>query len=377
MKTILWFAMLSKRLYKKLSFLAILLLIPALVLGYLAAAQGDSGMMTVALAQEGEDALASALIDSFDSSSQLIRYVDCTPAQAESMVRHGKADMAWIFSDDLAQHIADFAQAPTDKNAMVTVLVRQDDVTLKLAREALSGTLYSQISRQVYLDFIRENVPDLAGVSDEALLEYYNTRDITEELFAFDQNDPAMANAQQVHYLTAPVRGLLAVVMVLCGMAAAMYYLEDRRRGTFGWVSTRRLPAVELGCQLVALVNVAAVVLAALALSGQTGVWYKEIIISLLYCLCCAGFCMMLRRLCGSVRVLGTLLPLLVVAMLLICPVFFDLGKLRSLQYLLPPTYYINALYSHKYSLYMVLYTGTCFGVYGLLGLKKSKNKSP
>ena len=371
MKIFLWFAMLSKRLYKKLSFLAILLLIPALVLGYMAAAHGDSGMMTVALAQKGEDALATALIDSFDS--QLIRYKKCTPEEAESMVRHGKADMAWIFEADLSHRIMDFSQDPTGRNPMVSVLVRQDDVTLKLAREALSGTLYGQVSRQVYLNFIRENVPDLADISDETLLEYYATRDITDALFAFDQSDPAMVNAQEIHYLTAPVRGLLAVVTVLCGMAAAMYYVEDQRRGTFGWVSARLLPAVELGCQLVALVNVAAVILLALALSGQAGVWYMEILISLLYCLCCAGFCMLLRRLCGSVRVLGTLLPLLVVGMLLICPVFFDLGKLRTLQYLLPPTYFINALYNPKYLLYMVLYTGICFGLYGILGLRKSK----
>ncbi len=375
MKLILWFGMLSKRLYKKLTFLAILLLIPALVLGYKAAAQGDSGMLTVALAQQGEDALASAMMDSLVGSSQLIRYVTCdSPDSAESMVRHGKADMAWVFPCQMQAALEAFAENPTQKNALVAVCVRQDDVSLKLARETLSGALYSQVSQQVYISYIRDNVPGLAGLSDGELLEYYHTRDITDDLFAFDQADPAMANTQKVHYLTAPVRGLLAVVMVLCGMAAAMYYMDDSRRGTFSWVSTRRLPAVELGCQLVALVNVAAVVLTALLLSGQAGLWYRELASALLYCLCCAGFSMLLRRLCGSVRVLGTLLPLLVVAMLLICPVFFDLGQLRSLQYLLPPTYYINAVYNSKYLLYMAGYTAISFGLYWLLGLVKKRN---
>ena len=372
MKRLMWFWLLNKRLYKKLTFLAILLLIPVLVLGYNAAAQEDSGMITVVLAQEKADPLAEALIQSFDDSSQLIRYVVCSDTQrAEDMVRGGKADMAWIFAGDLESKLQAFLAQPSEKNAMVTVLLRQDDVTLRLAREKLSGVLYRALSQRLYISFVRENVPELAVLSDEELMEYYNTHEITNDLFAFDETDAAMASVQTVHYLTAPVRGLLAVVIVLCGMATAMYYIEDSRRGTFSWVSTRMLPAVELGCQLVSLINVTAVVLAALALAGQTVGFLRELSNAVLYSLCCAAFSMLLRRLSGSARILGTLLPLLVVVMLVVCPVFFDLGSLRSFQYLLPPTYFINAAYNAKYLLYMAGYTGICFGLYSLLGLAK------
>ena len=369
MKLLLWFGLLTKRLYKKFTFLAILLLIPALVLGYNASAKDDSGMMSVALAQRGRDPLAETLIQGFDDSSQLVRYVQCSPQEAEELVRGGKVDMAWIFMDDLEPRLEAFLADPSPENAMVDVLVRQDDVTLRLAREKLSGVLYRQLSMRLYILFVRENVPELATLSDETLMEYYHTRDITDDLFAFDETDASMASVQNVHYLTAPVRGLLAVVIVLCGMATAMYYIQDTRRGTFGWVSTRKLPAVELGCQLVSLVNVTAVVLAALALSGQTGSLLRELAAAVLYCLCCAAFSMLLRRLCGSVRILGTLLPLMMVVMLVVCPVFFDFGALRSAQYLFPPTYYINAIYNTKYLWLMAAHTAACLGLYGLLEL--------
>ena len=62
MRIWMWFWLLTKRLYKKFTFLAILLLIPALVLGYGAAARGDSGMITVVLAQKEDDPLAEELI---------------------------------------------------------------------------------------------------------------------------------------------------------------------------------------------------------------------------------------------------------------------------------------------------------------------------
>lgn len=370
MKLLLWFGMLSKRLYKKATFLAILLLIPLLVLGYTAAADGDSGMITVALAQEGQDGLSREVMAGFDGSSQLIRYTLCdSPEEAKALVQGGKADMAWLFPDEMQAKLEAFLQQPTEKNALVTVLVREDDVSLRLAREKLSGTLFSQLSRLLYLSFVRQNVPELSHLSDGELMDYYRTQDITEDLFAFDEANASMVSVQTVHYLTAPVRGLLAVVILLCGMATAMYYIQDSALGVFGWVSTRRLPAVELGCQLVSLVNVSAAVLLTLILAGQSSSFLRELSVTALYCLCCAGFCMLLRRLCGNLRIMGVLLPLLVVVMLLVCPVFFDLAMFRSLQYLFPPTYYVNAIYNTKYLLFMVLHAAGSFSLYALCGL--------
>ena len=57
------------------------------------------------------------------------------------------------------------------------------------------------------------------------------------------------------------------------------------------------------------------------------------------------------------------------VVMLVVCPVFFDLGALRELQYLFPPTYFINAVYSDKFLLYMPLYTLVLAAVYFLTGV--------
>jgi hypothetical protein len=72
----------------------------------------------------------------------------------------------------------------------------------------------------------------------------------------------------------------------------------------------------------------------------------------------------MLRRYCRSMRVLATLIPLLVVAMLAICPVFLDIAPLHMLQRLFPPTYYINAVYNSSQLINMVIYTLICLALY-------------
>lgn len=371
-KPLIWFWMLTKRLYKKVTFVAILVLIPVLVLGYGMTARQDSGMLTVALARQDSDSTALSVLASFEESSQLLRFVDCdSPEGAEELVRAGKADTAWILHSDLSEKVTRFARSPKEKNAFVTVLVREDNVAHRLAREKLSGILYGLCARVVYVDYVRQNVPELAHLSDEQLLDYYENTFEGGELFTFDEADAAVVNVQGTHYLTAPVRGLLAVVVALCGMATAMYHMEDRRRGTFGWLSRTRQSFAELGCQLVSLVQVGAVALLALCIADMAAGMGRELAVLVLYCLCTASFSALLRRLCGSIRVLATVIPLLVVGMLVVCPVFFDLGALRGAQYLLPPTYYIGAVYNDTYLGLMVLHTAATSALYWLLGLLK------
>lgn len=364
-KLLLWLGLLTKRLYKKPTFLVLLLLIPALVVGYGATAREESGAVTVALARQDDDAMAVSVMEKLPQNTVLIRYISCdSPAQARQLVRSGKADAAWIFRAEMSRLAAQFAQSRSSRDALVEVIEREENTALRLTREKLSGELFLCCAKAYYIPYIRQNVPGLDHLSDEALWESYRGSQIGDTLFQYDSADAA---AMEVSYLLSPVRGLLAVVTVLCAGAAAMYYMEDLRRGTFGWVALKKLPFAELGCQLVAVANVSVVVLSALVLSAMAADPLRELAALVLYILCCAQFGMLLRQLCGRISVLAAVLPLLVVVMLVVCPVFFDLGALRQLQFLLPPTYYINAAYNPMYLAYMAGYTAILAGLYWLL----------
>ena len=64
---------------------------------------------------------------------------------------------------------------------------------------------------------------------------------------------------------------------------------------------------------------------------------------------------------------------LLVILLLVVGPVFFDLGALRRVQYLLLPTYYLNGIYDSGYLLGMAAYGAGSLAVYWLLGLLKKE----
>lgn len=364
-----WAWLLNKRLFRKPTFLAILLLIPVLVFGYGLGAQGESGMVTIVLAQEGEDPLSAQVIEDLLGSSKLILFQQCDSAQeAEDRVAHGKADAAWIFPEDMDSRIEAFTEDPDPDNAFIRVIQREEKVMLMLTREVLGGKVMDLCTERIYIHYIRANLPQMDTLSDEDLLELYETTSLSGDLFSFEQTDGSVVEEDGAGYLLTPVRGLLAVVIVLCAMATAMYYVHDSKAGTFAWMSEGMRPLAELGCQMVSVLDLSVAALLSLLAIRMAGELLWELLVLVLYSLCAAAFGMMLRRLCGSIRALGALLPLLVVAMLLICPVFFDLGALRSLQYLLPPTYYINAVYNSDYVLYMLAYIAGCGAVYFLSG---------
>ncbi len=369
-KLLLWFAMLSKRLYKKPTFLALMVLIPALVLGYTAVTGGESGVITIGLACRGDDPVTQEIFAELHSDSRLLRFQICAdPQTAETLLRSGKLDAAWIFPEDMAEKIEKFAQNPTSSNAFITVLEQEDDVTLMLSREKLNKVVYPYIAQRVYVHFLRDLAPELSHLSDQQLLEYYHATGLSVNLFEFEGT---AAQQREANYLLSPLRGLLGTLILLCSLAAGMYYIRDAETGTFAWVSRRLQWLPELGCQLTACVHIAAVCLICLSVCGLAGNWATELVILLMYSLCCSVFAMALRQVCGSVNLMGTALPLVIVAALVICPVFFDLGALRQVQYLLPPTYYINAAYDSRYLVYMATYTVISAGIAASIQLVKS-----
>lgn len=360
-KLLLWFAMLSKRLYKKPTFLILMVLIPLLVVGYTAISGGESGVLTIGLACEKDDPLAQEIFSDLQTSSQLISFrIYDTPQEAEALLRGGKLDAVWIFSGDIAERIEAFSQKPSASNAFIQVLEREDNIALMLSRERLNGTIYPYVAQRVYVHFLRDLAPELDHLSDAQLLEYYEAVDLSTKLF-----DYANAASQQQHesFLLSPLRGLLGALILLCSLAAGMYYTRDLEAGTFAWINRKWLFLPEFGCQMTASLHIGIVCAICLSFCGLAASVWLELAILLLYSLCCSVFAMLLRQLCGSVKRLGAVLPLLILVVLVVCPVFFDLGFLRTAQYFLPPTYYINAPYNLRYLGYMAGYTAGLAGI--------------
>jgi hypothetical protein len=265
----------------------------------------------------------------------------------------------------MGQKISSFAEAK-DKG-FVRVIEREQTVFLRLTREKLHAVLFDYAARAFCISYARDNLSELNDLSDAQLLQFYENAKVSDDLFVFGNPPAASQSAASSHYLTAPLKGLLSIITVLGGLAAALHVMQDVNKRTFAWVPQKNRWLVGLAGIGVSTVNLALISTAALCVSGLYGFHMREVLCAVLFALCCAAFCLLLKQVCVKIPVLGSVIPTLITVMVCACPVFFTIGQLRPLSFLLPPTYYIYATDDNRYIAYMLLFTAVCIALSFLL----------
>ena len=350
-----WLRLLSLRLYKKPSFVAILVVIPICVATFSIAAEEDSGFLHIVLAQEdASEPVSSEIIADLQAESSIIRYSVASPDEAEKAVKTGKADAAWIFPKKLGERLDSFVKSSYFDDGFVKIIEKDSSIPLRLSHEKLSSTMFKTLSQYYYLNYIRSEVPDFDRIGDAELLGFYDRVTISDELFTVTDIDGN--ETEEISYLTSPIRGLLSIVVMLGGMAAAMFCIRDEQTGTFSRIAERDRVYVNFACILIAVVNIAVFAVAALCIGGLSTGLLRECAAMAMYSLCVAVFCLFFKQIFRTARVYGSAIPLFTVVMIAVCPVFFELKNLGAVHFLLPPSLYLGTTYDNAGFLHMVLY---------------------
>lgn len=360
-----WYILLNKRFLKKYIFTFLLLAVPFLVVIMRAAADEESSVLRVLIYQEEKDEITDRLLNLHG----VVRYEKADDLEeACEQVRRGKADCVWEFSGDVQRSIRQFVSG--EKDSAMTVYVREDTVQTRLAREQLYGILYPVISYETTRNFLKEQ-PYFQELEDEKmdeqLQELYEKNTIDGSIFRFAYLDNTEYTAEEKNYLTAPLRGMLAVLIFLCGLAVTMFYLQDKREGTFVWMPIRHRSLFPWIYILIGTLDAGIASFFALYLSGSFTEWTKEVLLMMMYVLAVTGFCNILRILTGTIRRLGACIPVLILVTLVMCPVFLSTRNFPLIQKLLPAFYYLNSLYSSAMREQMAIYLcvvcagGICF----------------
>lgn len=360
-----WILLQAKRLYKKASFAVLLALVPISVLALTVAAGRDEGIVRIGLARTTEDdPLSCAVMDELVSDTTIIGFsVYPSPSDAIEAVGTGEVDEAWIFVAEATLRMQEYASTASSGEPFVTIVGREDDLILSLMREKLSSTLFKHCAGALYIDFIRENAPSLDRLSDSELMVYFDSVTIGEDLFTFSNlSENGTAQNATTSYLTAPVRGLLGILCVVCGLAAAMYYIDDDRRGAYSKIPESRRPFVAYASIAVAVLNVSVVSFISMKIAGAGVSPLRELAGVLANTLAVSSFCLLTASLFRDNRMIGALILPLSVVMIGVCPVFFNYTVIRALQLVFPPTYYVNSAHETVCLLYSLLYAAVCLG---------------
>ena len=370
------YLILTKRMLKKLSFLLLLCAIPLMVWGMRQMSEQESGLITLALcAADSQDPDALHTIEKITKRNNLARYIVVnSEEEARKAVLENRADAAWIFQSSLKDRLFTYGTGNQTRKA-VKIIEREDTVGLQLARESLYGLLYSDVAYGIYLDFIKE---DLFDNDETALLEAkeeldadYQDNHMDKSIFEFSfiQNQEDGETRQEESYLMVPLRGILALMIVLCGLAANLYFLQDERKGIFASYQLRKRRHLLYAYEMIAMIPAAFVVLIAYKASGIAVGMGREILCMILYMVGTAIFGAFITCICRRLEILAALIPVLMITLMVLCPVFFAVRHLHGIQMIFPPYLYLFGTFNDTFIVRQLIY----IGIGGLLELGYEK----
>lgn len=364
----LW--LLQKRLFKRGSFFLLLCLAPLFAAGVSRLAEEPAGIATVALYLPEGDRAAEEISYRLLEGESVLRYLSCDgAAEARALVENGGADAAWIFAEDTEKSLRELAERRRVR-PVVTVVEREDSVPLTLSREILSAAIYPTFAYGVYEGYVREEL-GMTDVSEEELRAAYESVAVEGSLFRMVYPDRTSGEAEDYSYVQAPLRGILAIWLTFCGLAAALWFMQDEERGVYGRMSAgKRLFASYRAC-VVFLADAAVVLLLSVKLSGLFTDWKREAVSCVVFALCVTAFVNFLRLLCRTPQRLGIALLPLGAVMLALCPVFLNLQHFRAGKLLLPLWYYLQSIHNVRYLYLMAVYTAVLV-VFSLLLSRRS-----
>ena len=342
---LLWFFLLEKRLFRKIGFILVLLSVPLLALVIsMISTRAEGAIEIVLFAEEPGDPVVSEITDKLLADRSFITFRTVgSRDEAVRIVKYGSADEAWVLEDGFFDKISDYANGKQSDGPAVSVYVRQDSAALLVAREKLTSAVSPVLLRETMKAIVRSDFDESEIPDEEGLNAVFDGAFRNADLFKYAYLDGGDTADKDIGYLLSPLRGILAVMTVLGGLATGIYWQKDVETGLFGRFRGVRRIILAAGYQLTGVLPVAAVSLASLAVAGVFTDPLREILNSLLLCVSASAFCSLVRVICGKSERMSVATPILTIALLALSPIFMGMDTMRVFHVLTPVYYYLSA----------------------------------
>ena len=364
MNTILcWFFLSCKRYLRKLSFLLILLALPAGTYLIRGLEEKEGQEVRIAVCTEGEDRkekpqipleiqLKNVLVDEESNLSRaLFRFYECeNEEQVKAEVASRRAECGYVISKDLRDKLD-----KKNYRRCIRVYSAPSTVLAELSTETVFAALMKLYDKEIFLDYITEAEQLPQQMADQLIETAGNLYDkwlSNGNTFRFEYHD-INTNGQILEenvetFTVFPVRGLVAIYLFIVGLYSAVMLEYDEKMGLF----VPLCPQKQWLCRLAVLG--APVFLAALSSLGalKTGGCFlefeKEIVAMGIYCLGICLFSFTVKVICRKPQIICCMIPLFLVGSLIFTPIFIDIRQFFPewgwIEKLFLPSYYLRGV---------------------------------
>ncbi len=354
------YILLLKRLLKKKSYIFMLLIVPLMVMMLNAMSSADAGLMTIGVYIPGTDESSDFLRQDLKENPGSLQFVFYdTEDEVVSAVESQQVVEGWIVPEDLDAVVANMASDNNSKEK-IQIIIREQGLTHLLGKEVISSRVFPRIARDMAVRYVSQFVYNDKPSKDEInhILQTYDNYGINGNLFEMGYVDEdATYTKEEVSYLMMPLRGILALWLLLCAIAASMYYLEDEKSGLFIWWKVKA-PIIRDFLYYVVIIAIPSVmVLVGLAYGGVFTDIKRELLALILYDLAIIFLANILRLLIQSIKGLGIITPILIMASAIFAPVFIDFKDGRTIQKFCPTFHYLYCIHDEYYVQSLLLYS--------------------
>lgn len=359
------FLLFGKRLLKRPVYLIILLLMPLSVfLLSRTQAESPSGIRAM-LYVEGRDwnereDLLDKIIGRLLAEDATVRF---TLAESEEELKRAvlkqEADCGYVFPEDFSERLR-----KDDWKRSVTFYCGEDTMIPMLVNELLYTSVFQVYSADAFINYMGTAYGEEAGGRTNAenkaeeLLNLYLTNGST---FSFEyygesaeegNDDQAYETynynkkTKKTADLTAgvvPVRGMLALFMMLSAFCGLVDHKRDHEAGRLVWVKNKR--AVQFMMILIPTTGAALVSVICIRASGSWQGIGTEIASVIFYMFALTAYTIIWGLLFRSEHAVVASVPFLMIATILFCPVFWNLKSvlpvLQIMEKLFPVSWYL------------------------------------
>lgn len=342
------FLLLSKRLLKQPGYIFMLALVPIFVLLLRTAGEDGGQLATIGVfAEKDADPVAKALYEELTVNSTVFSFVGYE--DEESLIEAVKDDTlveGWVIPARLSDSLSQFAnKGKTD--APVRIIYREGGVSHMLIKEVLNGKIFRYLAPEILRAYISSSENCDMAVEDE-LSELLYARVPDTRLFVMGFADNTVSSEDD-NVILMPVRGILAVWLMICSIAATLFYIKDEENGVFTWWSKKYRFFHAFGYYLSAIVPAMAVYFLGLWMGGLLTNPIREILNLFVYGVAVIILGNIIRINLKTVKTVGIATPVIIMLMTLLSPVFVDFKRAGVFRLLIPSYYYLQSTHAFSF----------------------------
>ena len=353
----MWILLMTKRLMKKPSFIIILVLLPVILVMYrFIITEDDATIRACIYVPEGSEEFTAKLADDLVTADfQAKFYLVDSEDDLYSDVIAGRAEVGYILPKDVRERFL-----TKNWDGAVTMVVSDSSQMAPFVNEFVTVVIYTDMMEEYITDYlvnrsgltfedgdirplIRESLRKHAGsgsLFDISYRDYYKNEEVSRE------------EVMSENYLMKPIRGTVALFVLLAGLAGLVFWFQDNAEGRFKVMSHEKRPVINYGSLLLPTALSAIVGMVCIIIAGLCGNIFYELLTMLLYVIFVTGVCEIIRVIVPNVNAVCAAIPILAIASYLCCPILIDLKKVLPvvsyLRKILPPDYYLETFNGTK-----------------------------